>query len=84
MSAMLQLNPPIWVTTPAGEGDAILVIDYGPTINSIWVVALYDSGRVLHVDSCEVKIMVGNPMWGIPQPEPFEGRNMESYGEDSK
>ena len=29
---------------------------------------LFDSGKVLHVDSSEVRVF-GNPMYGIPHPE---------------
>ena len=63
-----QLNPPIWVKTPIGEGHALLVIDYGPSINTVWVVHQFDDGRVLHVDSSEVLVM-GNPMYGIAHPD---------------
>ena len=35
---MLQLNPPIPVTTPAGKGLAHVIIDYGPEYDLIWVV----------------------------------------------
>jgi hypothetical protein len=68
MAALLQLDPPLWVTTPVGEGHALLVIDYGPSLNTVWVIHLFDDGRVLHVDSSEVRVM-GNPMYGIPHPE---------------
>jgi hypothetical protein len=64
---MLQLNPPLWVSTPKGEGHALLVLDYGPSINTVWVVHQFDTGAVVHVDSSEVRIM-GNPMYGIPHP----------------
>lgn len=64
---MLQLNPPIWVTTPLGEGHALFLIDYGPAINTVWVVHLFDGGKVTHVDSSEVRVM-GNAMWGIDHP----------------
>jgi hypothetical protein len=64
---MLQLNPPIWVTTPLGEGHALFLIDYGPAINTVWVVHCFDDGRVVHIDSSEVRVM-GNAMYGIPHP----------------
>lgn len=64
---MLQLNPPLWVTTPLGEGHALLIIDYGVSINTVWVVHQFDDGRVVHVDSSEVRVM-GNPMYDIPHP----------------
>lgn len=65
---MLQLNPPVWVTTPLGEGHALFLIDYGPSINTVWVVHQFDTGSVVHVDSSEVKVM-GNPMYGIAHPD---------------
>ena len=65
---ILQLNPPLWVTTPLGEGHALVLIDYGPSINTVWLVHLFDTGKVTHVDSSEVRVM-GNAMWGIPHPE---------------
>ena len=67
MTGMLQVDPPIWVTTPAGEGHALFLIDYGPAINSVWLVHLFEDGRVLHVDSSEIRVM-GNPMYGINHP----------------
>ena len=64
---ILQLNPPIWVQTPLGEGHALLVIDYGPAINTVWVVHHFDDGRVVHIDSSDVRVM-GNAMYGIEHP----------------
>lgn len=65
---MLQLNPPVWVTTPLGEGFAILVIDYGPALNSVWAVHLFADGQLVHVESNEIRVM-GNEMYGIKNPE---------------
>lgn len=65
---IIQLNPPIWVSTPIGEGHALLVIDYGPSINTVWVVHQFDTGAVVHIDSSEVRVM-GNQMYGIPHPD---------------
>jgi hypothetical protein len=72
---ILQLNPHIWVTTPPGEGHALFLIDYGPSVNSVWVVHLFESGNVIHVDSAEIRVM-GNEMYDIAHPKPFKGRNM--------
>lgn len=66
---MLQLNPPIWVTTPLGEGFALLVIDYGPTLNSIWVVHIFADGQLVHVESNEIRVM-GNETYAIKNPVP--------------
>jgi hypothetical protein len=62
-----QCNPPIWVQTPLGEGHALFLIDYGPSINTVWVVHQFDNGQVVHVDSSEVRVM-GNAMYGIEHP----------------
>ena len=67
MTAIHQMNPPIWVNTPVGEGHALFLIDYGISINSVWVVHRFDTGGVLHIDSSEVKVM-GNEMYGIDHP----------------
>lgn len=72
-----RINPEIYVNTPLGEGHALFLIDYGPMINSVWLVHLFDSGKVVHIDSPEIRVM-GNAMYGIPDPETpnrMEGRN---------
>ena len=69
---MLQLNPPIHVLTPLGEGDTLMVIDYGCHVNSVWVVWLFEEGKVAHFDSSDIRVM-GNLMYGIPHPEPLDG-----------
>lgn len=66
---MLQLNPPIWVQTPLGEGDALVLIDYGPSLNTVWLVHLFDDGRAMHFDSSDIRVM-GNLMYGIAHPRP--------------
>lgn len=63
-----RIMPEIWVRTPRGDGDALFLIDYGPSINTIWVVALYETGEIIHVDSSEVR-RSGNAMGRIPHPE---------------
>ncbi len=35
---LVQLNPPIPVETPKGKGQAVIVIDYGPDFDLLWVV----------------------------------------------
>lgn len=42
---ILQLDPPIPVATPKGEGYAMLVLDYSQEHDLMWVVFL-DSGEV--------------------------------------
>ena len=66
---MLQLNPTIPVYTNGhGDGEAILVIDYGPNVNTVWVVRLRE-GIIKHFYSDDIR-MYDNPMngngWDVP------------------
>lgn len=70
---IVQLNPPIWVRTPKGDGQAVLIIDYGPNLNSIWKVALFATGEIINVDDGEIRLW-GNEMWNIPMPDNFTER----------
>lgn len=64
-----EFRVPIAVKTEHGDGDAILFIDYGLSINSVWVVRL-NGGYVKHYYSEQIQIY-GNPMdgrgWDIKQ-----------------
>lgn len=59
---ILQLNPTIPVHTPLGDGEAYLVIDYGPNVNTVWAVR-FKGGIIKHLYSDDVRIW-GNPMDG--------------------
>lgn len=59
---MLQLNPTIDVRTPLGDAEAIILIDYGVNVNTIWVCRM-KGGEVKHFYSDDIKIY-GNPMGG--------------------
>lgn len=60
---ILQLNPTIPVNCrDHGDGEAYLVIDYGPNVNTVWVVRL-PGGIVKHFYSDDIRIY-GNPMDG--------------------
>lgn len=43
---MGQLNPPIPLNTPKGEGFAHLVIDYGPESDLYWTVLIIETGEI--------------------------------------
>ena len=43
---MLQLNPPIPMCTPKGEGFAHILIDYGPESDLYWTVLITDTGEI--------------------------------------
>lgn len=69
----LQLNPPLFVVTPKGDGIARVMIDYGPDMNPIFVVELNESRDILCFDMIDVKGS-GNMMWSLEHPDPFESR----------
>ena len=43
---MLQLNPPIPMCTPKGEGFAHFLIDYGPESDLYWTVFITETGEI--------------------------------------
>ncbi len=43
---MIQLNPPIPMNTPKGEGFAHLMLDYGPESDLYWVVMITTTGEI--------------------------------------
>jgi hypothetical protein len=51
----LQLDPPIPVVTPKGDGYAHLLIDYGPEYNLLWVCFLDDSGECWTYDNTQIR-----------------------------
>lgn len=59
---MLQLNPTIKVWTPLGDGEAMIIIDYGLNVNTVWLVRLR-GGIIKHFYSDDVRIY-DNPMNG--------------------
>jgi hypothetical protein len=50
----------LWVTTPHGDGVVLFIMDYGPHENTIFVVALEDTGLIKHYNSNDVKICRNN------------------------
>lgn len=43
---MMQLNPPIPMNTPKGEGFAHILIDYGPESDLYWTVLITETGEI--------------------------------------
>ena len=66
----------IAVATPLGDGEAILLIDYGLNTNTVWVVRL-SGGVVKHFYSDDIRIY-DNPMngnkWDITIPVEWQRR----------
>ena len=53
---MTQLNPPLPLHTPNGDGLAHFVIDYGPESDLLWVVFLEKDGACWSVPNPEVRM----------------------------
>lgn len=74
MSTIHQFNPTITVHTPHGVGEAMLLIDYGVNVNTVWVVCL-DEGKVKHYYSDDIRVY-DNPMngkgWNVNIPEDWK------------
>jgi hypothetical protein len=45
-TVMIQLNPPIPMNTPKGEGFAHVMLDYGPESDLYWVVLITETGEI--------------------------------------
>jgi hypothetical protein len=52
---MLQLSPPIPLSTPKGNGLAWIVIDYGVEHNLLWTVAIDETGEIWTFENTEVR-----------------------------
>lgn len=52
---MLQLNPPLPMLTPKGEGFAHILIDYGPESDLYWTVLITTTGEVWTFANREVR-----------------------------
>lgn len=61
-STIHEFNSPIEVKTPHGDGQAILLIDYGLNVNTVWLVRL-NGGKVKHYYSEDI-LIYDNPMNG--------------------
>lgn len=42
---LLQLNPPIWLSTPKGDALAHVLIDYGPDHDLLWTAFVKSTGE---------------------------------------
>lgn len=53
---ILQLNPPLWLTTPKGLALAHFLIDYGIDLDLYWVCFQQDSGECWTWENGQIKI----------------------------
>ena len=76
MQTMLQLNPPIPLKTPKGEGLAVLVIDYGPDHDLWWTVILSKgehAGEIWTYPNPKVRGVENVTLGRFPMREPEDG-----------
>ncbi len=52
---ILQLNPPIFLQTPKGEGLCHFLIDYGPEDNLYWTVFITETGECWTFSNPEIR-----------------------------
>jgi hypothetical protein len=58
MTTIHEIQQAMYVETPHGEGIPLFLIDYGPQLNSIWVVSNREDGKIRHYDSNDIKLTV--------------------------
>ena len=91
MQTLLQLNPPIPLSTPKGEGLAVLVIDYGPDFDLWWTVIISKgefAGQIWTYANPEVRgvanITLGRHPAALSRPTSRPGCEPESAGRNAE
>jgi hypothetical protein len=81
---MLQLNPPLPMNTPKGEGFAHILIDYGPESDLYWTVLITETGEIWTFANHQVRasknITLGRTHPGKPQEETRSAVPMRPVG----
>ena len=70
MTTISEIQQFLWVETPHGDGQALFLLDYGPHENTVFLVALQETGEVKHYTSEQIRICV-NYTFGINKKEPL-------------
>jgi hypothetical protein len=63
MVAIHEMKQVLWVETPHGDGIVLLVMDYGPHENTIWVVANEKTREIKHYNSTQVRLCWNHTMF---------------------
>ncbi|SFK19302.1 hypothetical protein [Falsiroseomonas stagni] len=74
---ILQLDPPLPMTTPKGEGIAHFLIDYGAETHLMWVVFMDEDGSCWTVPNPEVRMA---PNWSLGRRPLRPGRMQAANG----
>jgi hypothetical protein len=77
---MLQLNPPLPMNTPKGEGFAHILIDYGPESDLYWTVIITQSGEIWTFSNREVRAAKNITLGRVsPEKPPVGEDNVSTY-----
>jgi hypothetical protein len=77
MSTLLQLDPPIPVSGPKGDGYAIAWLDYGQEFHVLWAIAYDANGEIWWTPNHQVR-MQSNWSMGRRKPTPDGAYRTES------
>ena len=69
---LVQLNPPLPLKTPKGDGLAHFVIDYGPESDLLWVVFMDADGACWTVPNPEIRMSANWTMGRRPKTDEAE------------
>jgi len=67
---LVQLNPPLRLSTPKGPGLAHFLIDYGPEADLLWVVFMDADGACWSVPNPEIRLAANWSMGRRPERSP--------------
>jgi hypothetical protein len=56
MQVIHEIQQILYVDTPHGKGIALFIIDYGPQVNTVWVVTNLENGKIRHYDTNHITI----------------------------
>lgn len=68
--SITQLNPPLWLQTPKGEGLAHFIVDYGAEHDLLWVVFDDKTGEIWAWNNAEVRASANRSMLAPRTPQP--------------
>jgi hypothetical protein len=80
----IQLNPPIPMMTPKGEGLAWVMIDYGIEYNLIWVVAIDATGEIWSFANPKVRALKNITQGRIPHEKTSEKSRPEETRKENR
>lgn len=77
---MLQLNPPLPMNTPKGEGFAHVLIDYGPESDLYWTVFITETGEIWTFSNSEVRACKNITLGRVAPSPPKRRERSETSG----